>query len=220
MQPISSPSVFPIDTAEAADILINPANLRLLEPFWGREASVAEAAKRLGVKANTLLKQVRRLEAAGLLEVSCEQPRRGRPVKLYSTVAERFFVPYRSSSSSDLTEAMAHKEAYWEDRFRRNLVLALEADLDGWGLEIFRNAAGHITALPVPEVGQVYNPLRPEHPATYSAWYDSLYLDFAAAKSLQRDLHELYERYRTQTGPQRYLLRLGVVALLDADAAS
>jgi predicted transcriptional regulator len=154
MQAILSPRVYPVESAEAADILINPANLKLLEPFWGRECSVTEAAKVLGVKANTLLKQVRRLFASGLLEVSCEKPRRGRPVKLYRTVAEHFFVPYSSSTSSNLTEAMAHKEAYWEDRFRSNLVTVLDADLDGWGLEIFRNAAGHLTTLPVPEVGQ------------------------------------------------------------------
>ena len=211
---MSSRSVRRVESPEAADILIDPGSLRLLSPFWGCERSVAEAAAELGVKPNTLLKQVKRLEAAGLLCVSRTRPRRGRPIKLYRTVADIFFVPYQASTASSLEEGMAHKEGFWENLFRHNLVVALEADLNGWGLKIYRAETGHLTMFPTPHLERDYNPLTSEHPATYSAWYDDLYLDFDQAKALQRELHGLYRRYRGLGGAQQYLLRLGLVPML------
>lgn len=67
---------------------------RFLEPFLGRECTARAAANELGEDLDRVLTRVRRFLRVGLLRVTRIEPRAGRAVKFYQTVADGFFIPY------------------------------------------------------------------------------------------------------------------------------
>src|SRR5690606_40272162 len=122
--------------------------LRHLAPFLGRTLSVSEAARETGEKANTTLKRVQRFVEMGLLEVVGERKRAGRPVKLYRTVADVFFVPFEATHSESLEAALAERDAYWEAMLRRNVVRARSERLGTWGTRFYRDRRGRLQVQP------------------------------------------------------------------------
>ncbi|MFA5594712.1 MAG: hypothetical protein WDA15_05470 [Trueperaceae bacterium] len=200
---------------DAAEALTDPTTLRHLAPFLGRTLSVAEAARESGEKPNTTLKRVQRFVEMGLLEVVGERKRAGRPVKLYRTVADVFFVPFEATHAESLEAALAERDAYWEAMLRRNVVRARSERLGTWGTRFYRDTRGRLqvqTAV-TPDVNATT--LDPEGPAVLSLWRDQLTLDFADAKQLQREMFALVQRYNQRQGAQRYLVRMGLAPVLD-----
>lgn len=200
---------------QAAEALTDPTTLRYLAPFLGRTLSVAEAARESGEKPNTTLKRVQRFQAMGLLEVVGERKRAGRPVRLYRTVADVFFVPFEATHSESLEAALAERDAYWEAMLRRNVVRARSERLGTWGTRFYRDQRGRLqvqTAV-TPDVNATT--LDQDGPAVLSLWRDQLTLDFADAKELQREMFALVQRYNRRQGSQRYLVRMGLAPVLD-----
>lgn len=206
----SSSNYLVVRDPEAAALLMNPTTLRQLAPFLGRERSVSQAAREMGELPNTVLKRVQRFLRVGLLEVSSERPRRGRPMKLYRTVAALFFVPFEVTAAESLEAALAERDAYWERLLRRNVVRARMEALGTWGTRVYRDERGRL---------QVQTAVTPEAdattldagaPAVLSSWRDSVMLDFEDAKSLQRELYALLLRYEEKAGAQRYVVRLAL----------
>jgi hypothetical protein len=72
--------------------------------FLGHTRSVREAADVLGLDLDAVLYRVRRLHAAGLLEVAAVQPRAGRPIKRYRALHDAWFVPFEVLPYADLEE--------------------------------------------------------------------------------------------------------------------
>ncbi|WMT58146.1 ArsR family transcriptional regulator [Truepera radiovictrix] len=204
---------------EAAAALTDPRTLRQLEPFLARECSVSQAAKETHTKPNTMLARVRRFLALGLLEVAREVPRKGRPVRLYRTVADAFFVPYEATSAESLEAAMRERDAYWEELLRANVVRARLEDAPrnggNWGTRIYRDARGRLQVQAAVTPDENYTLLGPERPAALSSWRDSVYLDFEDAKALQRELFFLLKRYQQKRGAQRYILRVAMAPILE-----
>jgi len=204
-----------VTAGDAAEALTDPKTLRHLAPFLGRTASVSEAARESGEKPNTTLKRVQRFLELGLLEVVGERKRAGRPVKLYRTVADVFFVPFEATHAESLEAALAERDAYWEAMLRRNVVRARRERLGTWGTRFYRDARGRLqvqTAV-TPDVNATT--LDPDGPAVLSLWRDQLTLDFADAKELQREMFALVQRYNKRQGSQRYLVRMGLAPVLD-----
>ena len=90
----------------------------------GQECSASEAAKTLGIKLTAMLYQLERLQALGLLQVTRQQARRGRPVKLYRATADKFFVPFEVTRADSLTTLLAELEADFQRYFVQNLAWA------------------------------------------------------------------------------------------------
>jgi hypothetical protein len=199
-----------VEDSEVADLLADPTILHQLEPFLGRAVSVGQAARETGEKPNTVLARVRRLVAAGVLVEHGSVPRRGRPIRLYRSSADTFFIPFDATSAESLEAALAEREAFWEKLLRENVVRARRERVGVWGTRIYRDARGRLqiqTAL-TPE--RNFTTLDPEGPAVLSAWRDRVYLDFEDAKELQRELFALLLRYQQKQGAQRYIVRLGM----------
>jgi hypothetical protein len=78
----------------AAAALIDPVSQGMVLAFAGRPRSLAEVARDLDVDIKRLHHHVLRFCRLGLLEVAETKARAGRPIKLYRTVAETFFVPH------------------------------------------------------------------------------------------------------------------------------
>lgn len=209
-----------IRDAGQASLLLDPRTRRWLEPFLGRATTVGEAAAELGDKPNTVLKRVQRLLRAGLLEVVEHVPRRGRPLVRYRTSADVFFVPFEASSAATPEEALAQRERAPERLLRRNVVRARRETLGAWGTRIYRDARGRLQVQMAVRPDENVTMLDPSAPAVLSAWRDRVYLDYADAKALQRELFDLLLRYQGKRGPQRYVVHLGLAPVLEESEPS
>lgn len=202
-----------MDDARWATWLLDARTRRHLEPFFGAARSVGEAAAAQREKPNTVLRRVERYLAAGLLRVAGERSRRGRPIRLYRTVADAFFVPYEATTAESLEEALATREAWVEGTFKRAVVKARWEALGPWGTRIYRDDAGALQVQMAVRPDVDASTLDAHEPAVLSAWRDGVYLDFDDAKELQRALYELLERYLGRRGAQRYVVHVGMAPL-------
>jgi hypothetical protein len=90
-----------------ARFLTDPAKKRFLLPFLARERRVAEAAAEVGCSINRMLYQVRTLVDCGLLQVLREEPRAGRPMRVYRSVHDAYFVPYAATPYDTLEQRIS-----------------------------------------------------------------------------------------------------------------
>ncbi len=207
-----------VHTAAAARALIDPKKRRYLEPFIGRERTASEVAKMLGIKLTAMLYQLEQLKALGLLQVTRQQARRGRPIKLYRATADKFFVPFEVTRAESLTTLLAELEADFQRYFVQNLAWAGLELAENWGFTIYRNEEGSVVQDLVPREGGSGNALplllRNSSPALWAS-SSFLKLDFGTAKALQRDIDKLLNGYRTKQvqGEQTYLVKFGLTPL-------
>lgn len=127
----------------AARILSDPDWIPWLEPFLGRVSGVADAARRLGRPLDAMRYRVRRMEQAGLIETVGERRRAGRPIRLYSSVADGFVVPFEATPFVDLEERLRETLTADADAFARSAAAAMRAS----GIEarrIYRGSDGAV----------------------------------------------------------------------------
>jgi hypothetical protein len=197
--------------------LLDARTRRQLEPFFGRARTIGEVAALQREKPNTVLRRVTKFVDAGLLQVVAERSRRGRPVRLYETVAETFFVPFEATSADTLEEALTTREAWIERTFKHAVVKARWEALGPWGTRIYRDAAGTLQVQMAVRPDADASTLDDHEPAVLSAWRDGVYLDFDDAKALQRELYRLLESYLGRGGAHRYVVHVGMAPLDEAD---
>ena len=201
----------------AARALVRPSGLRRLEPFMGPARSVNEVAHASGEKANTVLRRVRRLEELGLLEVAETRPRAGRAVRHYRATADVFFVPFEATGAADLEGALAERDAYWERLLRRHVVRARSEAMGTWGTRVYRDARGRVQVQTAVSPAANASMLDDRMPAALSTWRDQVWLDHADAKAFQRELYALVQRYQRARGAQRYVVHVGLAAILESE---
>lgn len=102
----NSGSFFTVTDTEQARLLTEPASKEFFKPFLARERSTAEAAAMMGCSLNTMLYRIKVLLRAGLLEVTREAPRKGRAVKVYRSVHDAYFIPFRVTPYATLEERL------------------------------------------------------------------------------------------------------------------
>ena len=202
----------------AARALVRPSGLRRLAPFMGPPRTVLEVARATGERPNTVLKRVARLMALGLLDVDGVQPRAGRAVKRYRASADVFFVPFEATGAADLEAALAERDGYYERLLRRHVVRARREAMGSWGTRIYRDARGRLQLQTAVSPDANATMFDTDMPAALSAWRDQLTLDHAQAKALQRELYALLQRYASERGSQRYVVHVGLAAIVDDHA--
>ena len=201
-----------------AQVLLDHRESAFYTPFLGQDCTVSEAARLGGVSVNTAYARVRRLLKLGLLRVSGQQPRAGRTVKLYRMVAERFFVPYEVTPHESYAALLfAYLDLPSAQALSRSVAHAREKTAPQYGLELFRAEDGLYTR-PATAPGVYFHADDPSSPALYNMAADVM-LTHTEAKTLQRELDELWRRYqrREPEGRQRYLLRLGFTQAWDGE---
>ncbi|WP_133161863.1 hypothetical protein [Deinococcus koreensis] len=195
--------------------LVDGWELRYLAPFMGREVTLSEAARELGVSLPRLHYQARKLCAEGLVRVLRVERRRRHAVKIYRAVADVFFVPFALISSESVAVAMARADLPWRPLFLRSLEQVWREHPGEWGMQLERTDLGAVRATIVPAPGQQGRLTSPEMPAVaLGGWVTDLMLDFEDAKALQRDLAALLARYEGRRGSGRYLMQLRLAPLL------
>lgn len=99
---IDTDALHRVDDPARAAIVADPIRSGFLRPFLGRGRTVTEAATEVGCTANAMLYRVRRMEAVGLVEVIETHRRAGRPIKVYRSVHDGYFVPNDAMPYDDL----------------------------------------------------------------------------------------------------------------------
>lgn len=93
-----------VKTGEQARLLMNFAYQRVLEPTIQAEASAGEVARAAEISVKQAHHRLTRLCGAGLVEVTSERPRAGRPIKLYRAIAAQYRIPFDLTGADDLRD--------------------------------------------------------------------------------------------------------------------
>ncbi len=201
----------PVVTDPAAtQILLDHERRGYLEPFMRAERSTSEAAAELGVPVKDMAYRVQRMLRVGLLSVTGEQRRAGRPVKRYRA-PRRFFVPFAVLPEADLVEMFEELVTPLQAGLLQGMVRAVtdtEWNVHDWGYRVELNDKGEASVIPLSQEGDpsahIYDQiLQDDAPAVFLG-YVPLRLDFPRAKELQRDLIELLGRYQQDRGSGVY----------------
>lgn len=184
----------------AAAALIDPVSQAMILAFAGRPRAIAEVAREREFDLKRLHHHVLRFCRLGLLEVAETRARAGRPVKLYRTVAEAFFVPHEAAPEL-YTERLARQLREGLARTARKPGKGFVFYVDGDGIPRTQAARG---GEPL-EAAEMWRMLRlsPEEMAALSA-----------------ELDELLNRYlrNEKPGGRPYLLHAAVAPWIGQDA--
>ena len=204
-----------VDDPDAALWLADPERRRWLVPFVGGPRTLAEVGRELDVPVNAVLYRARLLVKHGLVRVVGEERRRGRPMKRYSAAAQTFIVPVALVPVGTVEALLALNELRGQEELTRGLARAVRrlTDPDGLVLRIGVDESGMFGAGLARE-GEGFDLAeeltRESAPALWSSW-SALSLTDAEAKSLQRELVDLWRRYQGGSAPTSYTLRLALV---------
>ncbi|MFC4454285.1 hypothetical protein [Deinococcus sonorensis] len=212
------PETVHITAPGAAAFLVDPDARRFLEPFLGRDCTVARAARELGEDRHRMLYRVRQMTRLGLLSIVREEPRRGPAIKVYRSVAPRLFVPYTGAPAAELLEVLLRERAASEREVQAAMLRVMRAAHDDarWGLLLYRLGSGVFAYDAVN--GQPWDTYGDEEPAVLDTTVTTPPLSRERAKALQRDLNRVLAAYTATDGPgsTRYLVRVAMVPDPDA----
>jgi hypothetical protein len=193
----ASADFYRVQTATQAVILDDRVLARLFYPFLGQEKTVSQAAAEVGCKLNAMHYRVKTFLEAGLLMVVREEKRAGRPVKIYRSVANAFFVPFQLTAHATAQESWLAHITPVAQRLARSMAerhLARERA----GQCIFRDDRGNFVSLGGRELPKsseiVFHPDASYRPLG-SDRYGNIFLTEAEARRLEGELVELFARY-------------------------
>lgn len=176
-----------------------------LKPFMREALSVKAATEELGMTIQAMHYRVQRMLRAGLLEVADVRHRPGRPIKYYRAVARSFRVPL------DLVPAVLvenlERGVSWERLLDRGARRARKVWRSPDELVVHLDEFGALNYDWGPHLRELLDPNAPPVLRFRSA---ALWLDWRDAKTLQRDLHDLWTRYRSRRGKRRFVLSVGL----------
>lgn len=214
-----------IKDLQQARLLSNPKSFRYFKPFMARDCTVSQAAKELGCNIDTMLYHVRTFVNANLLKVVKNQLRRGRPMKVYRSSAEAYFIPFGVTPYQDI-------EAQWQQEFKRSNDIVTKAlakilrQLGREGKHIFRDdldeastsSGANIreTLLDLDNIEAVRNMIYDPKSVIAEATSDTLLLSDKASREFMLELYQLWRRYKTTKPPQNpkhYFLQFSFVPL-------
>jgi hypothetical protein len=132
-----------IKDSKQARLLSDPESFRYFQPFLARDCTVAQAAKESNCKVDTMLYRVRAFLKAGLLKVVRLEPRRGRPVKIYRSSADAYYVPFEMTPFENI-EAQFRRGRRANEEILVPLFAKVIRQLEREGRQIFRDDKGEV----------------------------------------------------------------------------
>lgn len=128
---------------EQARLLTEPEGFRYFAPFLARACTVSQAAKELGCNVDTMLYRVKIFVEAGLLQIVETEHRRGRPIKVYRSSADAYFVPFAVTPFEDIEAAIKQRFQVNGKIIAHHLAKAIrQSGRDG--RHIFRDLQGEV----------------------------------------------------------------------------
>ncbi|WP_147372488.1 MULTISPECIES: hypothetical protein [Calidithermus] len=195
-----------VNDRKAAELLTRPEALVYLAPFMKGPRSLRQVAGELSTPIPNLHYWADKFLRLGLLEVVKVERRVGRPIRYYQARAQRYIVPQELVPMAHFE----HTERVWNHRLWVALEQASPELLHQRGVEIRLELDGTLTINPSQDRKGSWDILGDGVPAVLNTWSDALLLDPPDAKALQRELLELFERYRRKSGNQRYIIHIGL----------
>jgi hypothetical protein len=199
-----------LETNAAAEFLVEPKNLGLIDLFLQHELSVKEFSERSNLTANAAFKMVRKLETLGIIYCSQEIVRRGKPIKMYKATAPAFFVPFTHIPAEHFIGEITRSN--WEEMLRSMHHLFSEGRLieEGYGAITARFPNGDLMLAPANAKGELWDNSSMDSPALVASWL-RFKLSFKQAKALQNDLVKLFSSYQEHDGGGEYLMGIFLV---------
>jgi hypothetical protein len=197
---------------------------RFLTPFIGQERTVSEVAAELQVHMSSVLYRVRQFIRLGLVGEPRLEPRKGKPIKYYRSVADGFFVPFRATPLEAQEALSPHTFSEFQRALNESVGQAwLEAagEPQPLGVHIYRDDNGRLNynIVPDPEADRPTRffdqLLEPNGPAVWDTW-GHLRLLPQDAKTLQLEIASLLGRYRPKVvheSGSEYIVRLAMAPL-------
>ena len=209
-----SGSFFTVTDTEQARLLTEPASKEFFKPFLARERSASEAASIMRCSLNTMLYRIKVFLRAGLLEVVREEPRKGRAVKVYRSVHDAYFIPFRVTPYATLEERLEVQAKPIFAGLLRSYAAALKQN-ERYGHHIFIGENGAVwTSDLLPELNFTGQPV------VYSD--TTVKLRDEEARALAQELGDVFERVlrlETQVADGKLQTYLHMVALLPFEDA-
>ena len=219
-QVVATSSWLRVDDPEAARIMTDVEARRFLEPFIGQEQTISEVAAKLQVHMSSVLYRVRQFTRLGLLTARSE-PRKGRPINHYRSVADGFFVPFEATPLMTEEYLSPHTFSKLQQTLNESVGRAwmkAAGQQPKLGLHLYRNENGFLNQniVPDPDVKQPERffdlLLEPDAPAVWDSW-GLLQLTQQDAKELQSEIALLLGRYYPKAVTERgteYIVRLAM----------
>lgn len=155
-----------------------------------------------------MLYRVRTFLRAGLLSVTREEKRAGRPIKHYRSSHDAYFIPFTATPYADLEERLRKQFGVLVEELIRGVAAVLrQVGHDGrW---FYRDDDGLVGSKSGEEARLEFDFDDPRWPTAYD-FYAQVHLSRDEAKALQRELRDLHARYRLrcQVGSgERYIMQ-------------
>ena len=205
-----------IESSKAAKVLLDYLELKLLEPFFQEPCSVSNAAKVLSMDIKQLHYHVQHFVDLGLLKITSTEKRPGRPIKLYQTVAQGFFVPFTLANVENLEDFSIAFTKPVQQELAHGIVKALIdtiPDLVSWGINVTRDPKLGMQYFPAPKPGDatLFTIMVSDEnfPAASDRWH-YLELNHKDAKEFEKEMQALVEYYKGKGGNQRYLVHTAI----------
>ncbi len=202
-----SGSAWEVRTPLQARLLSDATSRAYFLPFLGRTRSVSQAAQEVGCALDAMHYRVRRFLAAGLLEIQGERPRAGRPIKLYRSVSDSFYIPFALTPYSEVEERILDDMKGEDERVVKALARALRAG-GAEGRRLYRRADGQDMYESASDAGagRDWRTVMGAWPANLPV-SERVGMEFALtdgeARRMLIELYELLERYRTLERDER-----------------
>lgn len=203
-------SVYLVNEPEIATLFLNKEIFKFLKPFFPCERSLADVAKENSWSLPLLHRKVQTFLHLGILVLTDEQVRRGRPVKLYQTAAKEFFV---ASTALSLETLFEKTEKQYHEAFVDSLLRLCAHMHRDFGMRFFLHHDGGVRSIISKEPGKDWS-LEEDTPIAYNHW-STMHLSEEFARALQADLEHLRVRYlaKQQNTEPAYLTHFGLLPI-------
>ena len=205
-----SSSFHTVTDKKQAHLLTDPKSKAFFKPFLARERSTSQAAQVLGCPLTTMHYRVRQFLAAGLLELTREEKRKGRAVKLYRSTHDAYFIPFRVTPYATLEERLATQAAPLFANLLRAYADALRQS-ERYGHHLFRSGDAFCTSDLLPKLTPAGLPV------TYADMMTTLSKEDALG--LNADMQNLLKRKgksKEEGDGAQYLLMVALLPLKEA----
>lgn len=177
-----------VNRPDAAAFLAQPASVRYIKPFLGRECSVKEAAQELNISMSGMMYWLEKMLALELIEVTRIEERRGRPIKHYRAVAKEFFVPFVLTRAGTHEEMLHEWEKPQHDALLKGIAKARGDHMAQWGILHSRPESGVLRSVFTALEG--HQEVSPSGPPVLSGWITA-HLTPEQAKVFQQRMMEI-----------------------------
>lgn len=201
-----------IKSRDVARLLYRATTLRILKPLMAADLSLSELARATGLPVSTVKSALQRMEDSALVRQAGTRPRAGRSQPIYAAAASLYYVPYRAHGEQLPTEIVLQTLTNVAGEIAEALVQAATEVLsrhagEQWGVLVYADRRGQLIMRPDFSSGRTPELQARASPAFINLFTRGLMLDRGEAKSLQRELWQLFDRYRSRSGSHRYVLQ-------------